>query len=86
MKSLKSLNNYTDIDLIGFMIAKDLGIIDDKYNYHLDCKHVFNSKNIIGDLIYEFIEDLVKNGVLEEDPDNFMKLRWNPKFKGSWEK
>lgn len=86
MESLRKYTEYTDVDIISYDICIMLGIIEPQYNFSTDCKHVFWSRHPVGEVIYYFILEMAKNGILEENPDDNTQYRWSPDFKGSWEK
>ncbi len=87
MKGLRNFEDYEDFDVVSWQIAVDLGIIDpEQYNLAVDCKHVFWSNHPVGGAIYQFIENLVQQGLLEENPEEPSQFRWNRNYRGSWEK
>jgi len=48
-------------------------------------KPVFWTNNVVGNLLYRMLDDMVSLGILDrrEEPDR--QYRWHPAFKGSWE-
>jgi hypothetical protein len=49
-------------------------------------KGVFWSKNVLGETLRHFMQQLVQCGVLEfDDSDGRYHYRWNPSFRGYWE-
>ena len=85
METLKQkLKDWTDLDVAAYELAINLGIISPDVKFATDAKHVFWSKHIIGDRLYEFLFKLIDIKILEVAIDN-EKVRWNAKFQGSWE-
>jgi hypothetical protein len=74
------LREWRDQDYIEFHLAILLGILDSDVSF-LKAKHLFWTANPVGDALGDVIVRLVKAGVLEEDPSDYTRFRWNRSFK-----
>lgn len=84
MSFRESLKGWLDIDVAQYELGISIGLIEPKYNFHSDTKHVFWCDNPVGNALYKILEELVDAGVLEKNQDR-LQYRWNPDFRGSWE-
>ena len=82
----EELADWRDFDVAGYLLARALGVIPAEVQFHSDAKHVFWSDNPIGTAMYRTLDQLVEAGVLEKRNEPDIQYRWNPSFKGSWEK
>lgn len=80
-----AMQNWQDFDGAQYNLAICLGIIDAKYNFHIDTKHVFWTDNSLGNMLYAILENMRDEGILEHNEDE-LQFRWNPNYKGCWEK
>jgi hypothetical protein len=56
---------------------------EEYYAYYRKIKGVFAVKTTEGDILYNMLEQLTRDGVLEKRDD--WDYRWNKSFKGYWE-
>jgi len=82
----EELADWTDIDVAGFVLARRLGIIGADVQFQTHAKHVFWSEHPVGRALYRILDELVEAGVLEKRDEPDFQYRWNPAFKGSWER
>jgi hypothetical protein len=83
----EALSDWRDFDSAESALAISLGLMTPETNFQTDAKHVFWSDNPTGNMLSEFLTRLVQIGVLEyRETENDNEYRWNPAFKGSWEK
>jgi len=58
-------------------------------NFQTEAKHVISNQTVhpVGEMFYDLMMKMVELGILEyrETADD-NQYRWNPEFKGSWEK
>ena len=80
------LADWTDIDVAGLILARRLGIIGAEVQFQTDAKHVFWSDHPVGRALYQMLDQLVEAGVLEKRDEPDFQYRWNPSFKGSWDR
>lgn len=75
------LKDWTDFDIAEYYLACSLGIVkfDDNFGEFRKTKGIYNTKNPLGDSLYEFLETLVKLGILERNESK--GYRWNTNFK-----
>jgi len=87
LETLKdALSDWNDIDGATWAVAICFGLMTPETSYQMDAKHVFESRNPIGDMLRDIVVRLVAEGVLEQVEINDDECyRWNPSFKGSWE-
>lgn len=74
-----SLANWTDVDTASYFVAVALGVApapDGQLDSWGGKKWMFWSANPLGEGLYQVLEMLAANGVLEKD-DAEMKFRWN---------
>lgn len=91
MKPLSQLlENWTEPDDAMYLLACSLSMMeyyefnDEKFpEYYRNIKVVFASKNRIGTMLYEILEKMFENGLLEKRDD--WEFRWNKSFLGYWE-
>ena len=88
--SLKvALSDWVEGDVAEYYLACSLGIMkpeDGSLDGFRRAKHVFWSRNELGESLRDFMQNLVERGVLEfDDSGGRYHYRWNPTFKGSWE-
>lgn len=83
-RTLKSnLQEWTDVDIASYHVAVALGVAPnptDKFDWG-GKKWMFWTSNPLGEGLYNVLEMLAENGVLEKDEEE-SRFRWNPKF--SW--
>jgi len=89
--SLKAaLADWVDSDIATYYLACCLGLMgpeDGSLDGFRNAKHVFWGANGLGEFLGRFLDQLVEHGVLEfDDSGTSYRYRWNPSFKGSWEK
>ena len=86
------LRDGVDWDGASYELGIALGLFDEqKHSFQRECKHVFWSRNDVGEGLPEVLEQLVKMGVLEGGTDGMVegqnvRFRWNESFIGSWDK
>ncbi|HEX4139654.1 MAG TPA: hypothetical protein VHY09_04855 [Candidatus Methylacidiphilales bacterium] len=82
------LKDWLDRDSAAFAIAVSLGILAQEANYqNTGVKYVFWSRNPLGDMLYDHLDKLVRVGIVEyRESDDDCCYRWDPLFKGAWEK
>ena len=79
--------DWSDAHYTQMAVAISLGLMTAETNYQMEAKHVFWSKHSIGDMLRDFVDRLVEVGVLEHKETEYDdEYRWNPAFRGSWEK
>ena len=83
-----SLKEWTEIDVAAFHIGVALEIIpplsDEKEIYNFGGKKwMFWTKNPLGNLLFELLENLVSLNILEKHINDDHFFRWNSNFK--WE-
>jgi hypothetical protein len=84
MKTLKQrLSDWTDIDWAGYQLAVCLGLMEESSPFDFGkAKHVFWSNHPIGDLLFQMLDQLTAQGILEENDEPDFQYRWNAGFKG----
>jgi hypothetical protein len=87
MPTLKEqLPDWTDVEEAAYRLARCLGVMGPEIAQMSDAKSIFWSKNEVGDALYRMLTDLVAIGaLLEHEQDNSL-VKWNPSFKGRWER
>ena len=84
MDSLKeALSDWTDVDGAEYHLAVCLGLM--MPGDFARAKHVFWSNNPIGNILYQMLDELARQAVLEKRDEPDYQFRWNTNFKGSWE-
>lgn len=83
----QTLKDWTDIDLCAFHIGTALGIIppptgDQRPMDFAGKKWVFWPQNPIGTMLFNMLDQLVENNVLETHEQDNQLLRWNVNY--SW--
>ena len=88
LETLKeALSEWCEVDSAMWALAILLGLMTPETDYQGSAKHVFWSNNPTGNMLSDFLTRLVELGVLEyRDTEADYEYRWNPSFKGSWEK
>jgi len=76
------LKEWTDFDVAEFALACDIGLMAKDIDPYP--KFIFWSNNSVGTSLSIMLASLVDSGVLEMNDD--VQYRWNPNFKGEWEK
>lgn len=77
---------WIDPDVAEYYLACAIELMDfdeDLNGMFWENKGVFNTRNRIGNMLYEILEKLVESSVLEKNDD--AQYRWKPDFKGHWE-
>jgi hypothetical protein len=80
----EELADWTDFDVAGLYAGRCLGIFSSDITSVAQVKHVFWSANPVGEVIIEFLHQLVEVGILECDKGH-ERFRWNQAFRGSWQ-
>ena len=80
-----ALATWTDQDIAAYQLGIVLGLIDPKYSFSTDTKWVFWTDNPVGNALGEMLDAMVTAGILEKEEED-LRYRWNPVFKGGWEK
>lgn len=80
------LAEWTDLEEAAFVLARALGVMGSEVQRMAQAKSVFWSRNKVGDALYRILEELVALGALVKDENDDTLVKWNPAFKGSWEK
>lgn len=88
---LRDLQEWHDWDGAAYVLGGDLGLWDSTDPCFGNAKHIFWTDNPIGNALHNFLEELVRAGVLEGDGEgqtegHYSAFRWNKDFKGTWEK
>jgi hypothetical protein len=78
------LSDWTDADAAAFLLGIALGLMPDESAFG-SAKHVFWTRNPIGEMLYGMLDRLVEHGVLEKRDEPDWQYRWNSSFHGSWE-
>lgn len=94
--TLRDMKEWQDWDGAAYELGLSLGLFSkERHPFSTKAKHVFWSRNDVGETLHEILERLVDIGVLEGRgnpdegnspvPSSFTQFRWNPCFHGSWE-
>ena len=88
LETLKlATSDWCDAHYTQMAVAICFGLMTTETNYQMEAKHVFWSNHPIGNMLSDFVDRLVEVGVLEHRETEYDdEYRWNPSFKGSWEK
>jgi hypothetical protein len=87
MKTLKEeLADLTDIDGAQDSLARCLGLLGPQTRFNVEAKHVYWTNNPVGQTLFNLLDRLAEIGVLEWSADGNYRVRWNPVFRGSWER
>jgi hypothetical protein len=81
----ETLVAWEDADLAAYKLACALGILppeDGTYSGFREHKSIFWGANPLGESLGRFLDDLVRNSVLQYDEDAMM-FRWNKDFKAA---
>lgn len=73
----EELKDWTDIDWAAYKIGQSIGLFPDPaepLDFQVKYKHVFWSRNRLGDALYAFINELVLLGIMDRNEDN--QVRW----------
>ncbi len=81
-----ALADWTDWDVAEYELARALGLLHEGVRFQVEAKHVFWSNNPIGTMLHETLQRLVEIDVLDHRAEPDDQYRWNPDFRGSWEK
>jgi hypothetical protein len=94
LKLEEALADWTDFDTAEFVLAKNIGLMDEGTAFAFQAKPVFRSKHPVGEALANMLFELVDCGVLEHrgdrPPDGCQQwrprgqFRWNQEFEGSW--
>jgi hypothetical protein len=83
--TLKSrLQDWTDWDWAAYSLGVCLGLMPDEPDFGT-AKHVFRSHHPIGRFLYEMLNGLAEQGILQYRDDVGVQYRWNASFQGSWD-
>ena len=82
MNLKERLKNWTYMDFAAFQLAVCLGLMKDG-DFQVKTKHIFGSRNILGNLLYAILASLQKEKILQYN-SNEMQYRWNKSYK--WNK
>ena len=87
LQSLKeALQEWRDYDAAAFALGSALGLWDSAFStFAVDVKHVLWSRHEVGDELYSVLASLSRLGILLDDSEN-QRYRWNPEYRGSWER
>jgi hypothetical protein len=78
------LTEWTDFDCAARALGISIGLFTPEQDLPLTLKHVFWSRNPVGEALNAMLMELVHAGVLLYDDD--LRFKWNPDFKGTWER
>lgn len=83
----EALQEWSDVPSAQMTLAINIGLMTVGTNYQVDAKHVFWSNHPVGNMLENVLKQLVQLNILEyrETPDD-NEYRWNPAYKGGWEK
>jgi hypothetical protein len=81
----ETLLNWTDADIAAYHLALCLGLMSVDVDFAVKAKHVFWTDNNIGNLLYQILEELAQQAVLEKRDEPDYQFRWNSEFVGSWQ-
>lgn len=76
----EALESWQDVDYAAYELAVVLGILDPETPFATDAKHVFWSRNELGDTLYGMLTALAKIGALEYNEAK-MQSRWKLDFR-----
>ena len=80
-----ALHDWTDIDVAQFYLAVSLGIMQSYVSFS-QVKGAFWTDNPVANTLVEILDSLRKANILEKRDEPDYQYRWNPDFKGSWER
>lgn len=86
MRAKEIFRDWVDPDYAEYYLACLLGLMvyeEDLRGEFSKVKGVFNTRNKVGDALFEMLERMVEGGFLEKNDD--WQYRWNPSFRGYWE-
>lgn len=76
MKTIKELlKDFTDLDIACYELARTLGAIPWHFSYSADAKAILNSKNPLGEALYNILGKMLSEGVLVKNEEN--QVKWN---------
>lgn len=79
LSTLRDLTDWTDRDVATFILARSLGILQEGDTF-IVAKHIFCSRNPLGDALDDMLMRLVDVDILlHREPEQ--QLRWNYDFK-----
>lgn len=85
-KTLKDkLKDWTDVDVACYYLAICLGLMNETTSFPVEAKHVFWTNNAVGNMLIDMVDSMIAEQILKAKDDGQL-VRWNSKFKGSWEK
>ena len=67
-------------------MSQSLGLMNPEVRFAVEAKHVYWSNNPIGNALYDILMKLVEIGVLEHRDEPTDQVRWNSRFRGTWER
>ena len=73
----EELKNWTDIDWAAYKVGQSIGLFPDPaepLDFQVKYKHVFWSRNRLGDALYNLIQELVLERILERN--DYHRVRW----------
>ncbi len=80
MESLRhQLHAWLDWDGAAYSLAQVLGILEPSVPLPAEAKHVFWSRNDLGDALQDILQVLVRIGALKYEEEE-QKYRWNAGF------
>jgi hypothetical protein len=84
----EKLKDWSDADVAMFAVAQALGIMGPFIDFATAARYAFNASSSVGHALYTCLVALVEIGVLEQrlTEDGNMQLRWNPNYRGTWER
>jgi len=76
----ESLSDWTDFDGAAYILSLHLGIFNEaEHDFCTTVKWVFWSNNSLGNMLYDMLETMAKEGILEVNEDQ--QYRWNSSWK-----
>lgn len=73
------LKSWADYDGAEHELACALGILDHSIPFNTTAKHIFWSRNELGDALFDILQILTRIGALKYDEEN-LRYRWNSEF------
>jgi hypothetical protein len=71
------LQDWVDIDVAQFHLARCLGILGPEYSHLIAAKPILWSNNPTGNLLYQLLRNLENARFVEIDHED-LKVRWSP--------
>ena len=80
-----ALEKWSEEDYAQWAFAVSLGIVRPELEWR-DVRHVFETNHPVALLMLNFLNQLVREGILEkQEGEGLDEYRWNKAYKGSWE-